>query len=75
MQITDLVINEMIRFIKRYPEYVLDKVGTIISVNVEDGIVLVRTESKTIYKLIFKDTEFFVLQSEINICKINNINV
>jgi hypothetical protein len=58
MQITDLVINEMIRFIKRYPEYVLDKVGTIISVNVEDGIVLVRTDSKTIYKLIFKDAEF-----------------
>ena len=46
MQITDLVINETIRFIKRYPEYV------------EDGIVLVRTDTKTIYKLLFMDAEF-----------------
>jgi len=37
MQIADLVINETVRFIKRYPEYVLDKVGTLISINVEDG--------------------------------------
>ena len=58
MQITDLVINETIRFIKRYPEYVLDKVGTVLSVNVEDGIVLVRTDTKTIYKLLFMDAEF-----------------
>lgn len=60
MQITDLFIfiNNNVRFIKRYPEYVLDKVGVLISVNVEDGIVLVRTDSKTIYKLIFNDTEF-----------------
>ena len=58
MQITDLVINETVRFIKRYSEYVLDKVGTIISVSVEHGIVLVRTDNKTIYKLIFMDAEF-----------------
>ena len=58
MQITDLVINETIRFIKRYPEYVLDKVGTVISVNIKDGIVLVRTDTKTIYKLVFMDAEF-----------------
>ena len=58
MQITDLVINETIRFIKRYPEYVLDKMGTVISVNIKDGIVLVRTDTKTIYKLVFMDAEF-----------------
>ena len=54
-----LVINETVRFIKRYPEYVLDKVGTLISINVNDGIVLVRTDDRTIYKLVFMETEFF----------------
>jgi|Laugrespbdmm15sn_2_1035079.scaffolds.fasta_scaffold166540_2 hypothetical protein len=60
MQIADLVINETVRFIKRYPEYVLDKVGTLISINVEDGIVLVRTDDRTIYKLVFMETEFSI---------------
>jgi hypothetical protein len=59
MQIADLVINETVRFIKRYPEYVLDKVGRVVSINVEDGIVLVRTDDRTIYKLVFMETEFF----------------
>jgi hypothetical protein len=58
MQITDLVINETVRFIKRYPEYVLDKVGIVISI--ADGIVLIRTDNKTIYKLIIADAEFYV---------------
>jgi len=60
MQIADLVINETVRFIKRYPEYVLDKVGTLISINVEDGIVLVRTDDRTMYKLVFMETEFSI---------------
>ena len=65
MQITDLVINETVRFIKRYPEYVLDKVGIVISI--ADGIVLIRTDNKTIYKLIIADAEFYVTKSEIGV--------
>ena len=72
MQITDLVINETVRFIKRYPEYLLDKVGVVLSVNVEDGMVLVKTDDKTIYKLIFMEAEFLILVN--NIHK-NNINM
>ena len=63
MQITDLVINETVRFIKRYPEYVLVKVGMVVSINVEDGIVLVRTDDRTMYKLVFMDAEFYTINN------------
>jgi hypothetical protein len=62
MQITDLVINGTVKFIKRYPEYVLEKVGTVISIHMEDGTVLVRTDNRTIYKIIFMDVEFYMIE-------------
>ena len=61
MQITDLFINGTVRFIKRYPEYILDKVGTIVSINVADGSVFIKTDAKTIYKLIFMEAEFEII--------------
>lgn len=66
MKITDLILNGIVRFVKRYPEYVLDKVGAVISINIPDGIVFIRTDTKTIYKLIFADVEFEVI-SELRI--------
>lgn len=64
MKITDLILNGTVRFVKRYPEYVLDKVGIVISINISDGIVLIRTDNKTIYKLIFADAEFEIVSTK-----------
>lgn len=67
MQITDLVINETVKFIKRYPEYILEKIGVVVCINLEDGIVLVRTDNKTIYKLLFMEAEFEITSPNVQV--------
>jgi len=61
MQITDLVVGGSVQFIKRYPEYVIQKTGIVLSINVDEGTVLIKTENKTIYKLVFMDAEFEIM--------------
>lgn len=58
MQITDLVVDGSVQFIKRYPEYVIQKTGIVLSINTDEGTVLIKTGNKTIYKL---DAEFEIM--------------
>ena len=51
-------INQTIRFIKRYPEYILEKTGTVVAMN-EDGTMLVRTDVRTMYRVVIADVEFY----------------
>ncbi len=57
-QQTKFFINQTIRFIKRYSEYILDKTGTVVAVN-EDGTILIRTDVRTMYKVVIADAEFY----------------
>jgi hypothetical protein len=50
-------INQTIRFIKRYPEYTLEKSGTIVVIN-EDGTILIKTGERTMYKVVIEEVEF-----------------
>ena len=61
MQITDLVVDGFVQFIKRYPEYVIQKTGIVLSINTDEGTVLIKTGNKTIYKLVFMDAEFEIM--------------
>ena len=51
-----LFINQTIRFIKRYPEYTLEKTGTIVAIN-DDGTILIKTGERTMYKVVIAEVE------------------
>ena len=51
-------INQTIRFIKRYSEYILEKTGMVVAMN-EDGTILIRTDERTMYKVVVADAEFY----------------
>jgi hypothetical protein len=57
-QQTNFFINQTVRFIKRYPEYILEKTGTVVAIN-EDGTMLIRTDERTMYKVVIADAEFY----------------
>ena len=54
-----IFINQTIRFIKRYSHYALDKTGTVVAMN-EDGTILIRTDERTMYKVVIADAEFYI---------------
>lgn len=54
----NIFINQTIRFIKRYSEYILEKTGMVVAIN-EDGTILVKTNERTMYKVVIEDVEFY----------------
>jgi len=52
-------LNQHVRFVKTYDEYTLQKSGVV--VYIESGIVHVKTDERTIYKLILADADFYAL--------------
>ena len=57
-QQTKFFINQTIRFIKRYSEYILEKTGIVVAIN-EDGTMLIRTDERTMYNVVIADVEFY----------------